>query len=111
MWLSVIPVKWWKQLKNVLEFAGSSRTHVNSVIKYTNKEIREKASNLWMTDTWKFTNKRELIFYNKDKKQYFSHDNTQHVWWFWKWGNTIESLNSKNTRSWTYDSNLNYIWE
>ncbi len=35
LWLSVIPVSWWKQAKNVLEFAGSSKKHGSSVKKYS----------------------------------------------------------------------------
>lgn len=81
------------------------------VIKYTSKQYSKIAENLWYKEIkWQYSNWQK-IYYNNKSKKYISWDVDKHNWWVWKMADTIKWLGKKETRLWTYDKNLNKIWD
>jgi len=79
----------------------------NEPVYKTDKEASEAAKNLGYKETGKTTSKGAKIFTNG--KDFITRDRTGHAGGAWKKANNIKDLESKATRSGTYDANLNKI--
>ncbi len=126
-WLSIIPIKWWKQAKNVLEFAWNSKKFGKDVIKISRNNFTKKLSDENLIKISKSTNHNDIanllwfnkinwqvshwqaIYYNSKLWKYISKDIDWHNGWFWKMASSISNLWSKDKRDWTFDKFLNFI--